>query len=101
MQMPRLLPLLICSSLPLFAADPAPNWPAVDEESMRHFQTLVRMDTSDPPGNEVPAVEYLKRVLEAEGIEYKVLAVDPKRPNLIARLRGNGSKKPLLMMGHT
>jgi acetylornithine deacetylase/succinyl-diaminopimelate desuccinylase-like protein len=77
------------------------NWPAVEEETMRHFQTLVRMDTSDPPGNEVPAVEYLKQVLEAEGIETKIFAHDPKRPNLVARLRGNGSKRPLLIMGHT
>ena len=37
------------------------NLAAVDEETMRHFQALVRMDTSDPPGNEVPAVEYLAR----------------------------------------
>ena len=68
---------------------------------MRHFQALVRMDTSDPPGNEVPAVEYLKRILEAEGIEAKVFALDPQRPNLVARLRGNSSKRPLLIMAHT
>ena len=77
------------------------NLAAVDEETMRHFQALVRMDTSDPPGNEVPAVEYLKRILEAEGIETKVFALDPQRPNLVARLRGNGSKRPLLIMAHT
>ena len=85
------------------AAQTAPpvNLAAVDEETMRHFQALVRMDTSDPPGNEVPAVEYLKRILEAEGIEAKVFALDPQRPNLVARLRGNGSKRPLLIMAHT
>ncbi len=77
------------------------DWALVDEEAMRHFQALLRLDTSDPPGNEAPAVEYLKRVLDAEGIETKVLALDPKRPNLIARLRGNGSKRPLLVMAHT
>ncbi len=87
----------------LRAAEPAmaPDWNAVDEETMRHFQALVRLDTSDPPGGELPAVEYLQRVLQAEGIETKTFAVDPKRPNLVARLRGNGSKKPLLIMGHT
>ena len=82
---------------PVFPAD----WRAVDEESLRHFQALVRLDTSDPPGGELPAVEYLRRVLEAEGIETKIFATDPKRPNLVARLRGNGSKRPLLIMGHT
>jgi len=59
------------------------------------------MDTSDPPGGELPAVEYLRRVLEAEGIETKTFATDPKRPNLVARLRGNGTKRPLLIMAHT
>ncbi len=77
------------------------DWAAVDAEAMRHFQALLRLDTSDPPGGELPAVEYLNGVLSAEGIETKVLGIDPKRPNLVARLRGNGSKRPLLIMAHT
>ena len=77
------------------------DWPRIEEETMRHFQALVRIDTSDPPGNEAPAVEYLKTVLEREGIQTKVLSLDPKRPNLVARLKGNGKKRPLLIMGHT
>ena len=74
---------------------------ALDAETLRHYQAIVRMDTSDPPGGERPVVDYLKGVLEAEGIETKILAVDPNRPNLVARLRGNGHKRPLLLMGHT
>lgn len=89
----------------LMAAWPAgaqtPDWRAVEEESMRHFQALLRLDTSDPPGVELPAVEYLKKVLDAEGIPNEVLARDPQRPNLVARLKGSGAKKPLLLMGHT
>ncbi|MBK7928741.1 MAG: M20/M25/M40 family metallo-hydrolase [Bryobacterales bacterium] len=78
-----------------------PDWRAVEAESLRHFQALVRLDTSDPPGLELPAVEYLKQVLEAEGIPTETFALDPKRPNLIARLKGSGAKRPLLIMGHT
>ncbi len=78
-----------------------PDWTRIEEETLRHFQTLLRMDTSDPPGNEVPAAEYLKTVLESEGIEAKIFALDAKRPNLVARLRGNGKKRPVLIMGHT
>jgi acetylornithine deacetylase/succinyl-diaminopimelate desuccinylase-like protein len=96
------LGLIIAGALPQRAAEPAPlNWAAIEEETMRHFQALVRLDTSDPPGNELPAVEYLKRVLEAEGFETKIFAADPKRPNLVTRLRGTGAKRPLLLMGHT
>jgi acetylornithine deacetylase/succinyl-diaminopimelate desuccinylase-like protein len=77
------------------------DWQRYEAETLRHFQALVRLDTSDPPGNEAPAVEYLKGVLEQEGIPVKVVALDPKRPNLIARLKGSGTKRPLLLMGHT
>ena len=78
-----------------------PNWSQIEEETMRHFQAILRLDTSNPPGNETLVVEYLKSVLDKEGIETRVFANDPKRANLIARLRGNGKKRPLLIMGHT
>jgi acetylornithine deacetylase/succinyl-diaminopimelate desuccinylase-like protein len=78
-----------------------PDWKAVDQETLRHFQALVRLDTSNPPGNEIRAVEYLRGVLEREGIEVRTFAKDPQRPNLVARLKGSGAKRPLLLMGHT
>jgi acetylornithine deacetylase/succinyl-diaminopimelate desuccinylase-like protein len=81
-------------------AIPVPDWSKLQDEILRHYQTLVRMDTSDPPGHEAPAVEYLKKVLMAEGIPVKTFAKDPKRPNLVARLKGNGKQRPLLIMAH-
>lgn len=77
------------------------DWKKIEDETLKHFQTLVRMDTSDPPGNEKPAVDYLRQVLEAEGIPTKTFAVVPERPNLVARIKGSGKKKPLLILGHT
>src|SRR5262245_38469210 len=77
------------------------DWNAVQAETMRHFQALVQLDTSNPPGNETVAVEYLKQTLEKEGIPTQVFALAPKRANLVARLKGAGSKRPLLIMGHT
>jgi acetylornithine deacetylase/succinyl-diaminopimelate desuccinylase-like protein len=73
----------------------------IEEETLRHFQAILRLDTSNPPGNEKLVVDYLKAVLDREGIETKVFALDPQRPNLVARLRGSGNKRPLLLMGHT
>jgi acetylornithine deacetylase/succinyl-diaminopimelate desuccinylase-like protein len=78
-----------------------PDWASLEAETMRHFQALLRFDTSDPPGTERAAVEYLKQVLESEGIAVETFALEPHRPNLVARIRGNGSKRPLLIMGHT
>src|SRR6202008_4339941 len=51
--------------------------------------------------NEQPAAEYLKKVLEAEGIPVEIVALEPRRPNVVARLKGSGKKRPLLIMGHT
>jgi acetylornithine deacetylase/succinyl-diaminopimelate desuccinylase-like protein len=78
-----------------------PDWARVQDETLRHFQTLVRFDTTDPPGGEEPAANYLKDVLEKEGIPVQVFTLEPRRPNIVARLKGTGRKRPLLIMGHT
>ncbi len=52
-----------------------PGWARVQEETIQHFQALLRMDTSDPPGNERPAAEYLKQALEREGIPGAVVRI--------------------------
>lgn len=94
-----LLLLLLFTSISL--AQTPPDWTKLEEETMRHFQAILRLDTSNPPGNEKLVVDYLKSVLDREGIETKIFANDPNRPNLVARLRGNGKKRPVLIMGHT
>ena len=78
-----------------------PNWPSIEAETMQHFQALLRFDTSDPPGNEKPAADYLRQVLEREGIPVEIIFNEPNRPNVVARIKGNGSKRPLLIMAHT
>jgi acetylornithine deacetylase/succinyl-diaminopimelate desuccinylase-like protein len=78
-----------------------PDWRAVEEETMRHYQALLRLDTSNPPGNEDLAAQYLKGVFDKAGIPAQIVATDPKRSNVIARLKGSGRKRPLLIMGHT
>jgi acetylornithine deacetylase/succinyl-diaminopimelate desuccinylase-like protein len=99
--------LLAVLLLPLIAIAPASAQDAPDraetleEETLRHFQALLRFDTSDPPGIERPAAEYVRDVLEAEGIETEMYWNDENRPNVVARLRGSGAKQPILMMGHT
>ena len=94
--------VIALASTSLLAQTPAqPNWAALDAETMKHFQAIVRMDSMDPPGNEKPVVDYLRQVLEAEGIATQTFALEPNRPNLVARLKGNGAKRPLLLMAHT
>jgi acetylornithine deacetylase/succinyl-diaminopimelate desuccinylase-like protein len=64
------------------------------------LQDLIRIDTTNPPGNEGPAVQMMQRLIEEAGIETTILSKDPDRPNLIARVKGRGEAPPLLMQGH-
>jgi acetylornithine deacetylase/succinyl-diaminopimelate desuccinylase-like protein len=90
--------VLACTIAPVGAQQPAT---AIEAETIQHFQALLRIDTSSPPGNETRAVDYLKQVFDKEGIPYQVFAKDPSRANFVARLKGNGKKRPILIMGHT
>jgi len=63
-------------------------------------QRLVQFDTTNPPGNEAQCIQYIKLLLDDAGIPNQVFAKTPDRPNLIARLAGDGSAPPLLFQGH-
>ncbi len=78
-----------------------PIWPAVTDETVRHLQALLRLDTTNPPGNETLAANYIAGVLRAEGFEPVVLESAPGRGNVIARLKGAGDGPPLLLYCHT
>ena len=94
--------LLVCAATLAVAQTPSqPEWKGVEAELLTHFQTLVRFDTADPPGRELEAAEYLKKTLDAAGIPTQTFALEPHRPNVVARLKGSGRKRPLLLMGHT
>jgi len=80
---------------------PAVDWTAQQAETLRHYRALVQIDTGSPPGNETKAVDYLKSVFEAEDIPVKTFALNPARANLVARIKGNGKKRPILLMAHT
>ena len=74
------------------------DWNKVNEEAMRNYQSLVQIDSTT---TEVHVAEFVKKTLEAEGIPVTVVSKDPAHPNVIARLKGNGSKRPFLIMGHS
>ena len=78
-----------------------PDWSKVQDETMKHFQAILRINSSVANGSEAPVVDYLKSVLDHEGISTKIFFNDPKHPNLVARLKGSGKKKPILLMAHT
>jgi len=82
---------------PSTPAGSAEVWSA---ETRAFLSALVKIDTSNPPGDEIKAANYIKSVLDKEGIPSEIFESAPGRANLVARLKGNGAKKPLMLMGH-
>ena len=62
---------------------------------------LIQLDTTNPPGNETIAAEYLREYLEAAGLECELIARSPERANLVTRIKGTGGGPSLLLLGHT
>jgi len=93
---------LLLVSVPSLAQDRyLIDWDKVGEESLQHLVELIKINTTNPPGNETLAANYLQAVLAAEGIDSQLYSLDSDRANLVARIKGNGSKRPILIMGHT
>ncbi|MGI9042581.1 MAG: M20/M25/M40 family metallo-hydrolase [Gemmatimonadaceae bacterium] len=102
--------LMLASALAVCAA-PSPSaaqarqldWDALAKEGQLILSEYLRIDTSNPPGNELPAARFLKAILDKEGIEAHILdsaAFDGKHANLYARLKGNGSKRAIALVNH-
>ena len=85
----------------LGAGSDAVNWRKLNPETLKHFTALLRLDTSNPPGHETQAARYLEGVLRSAGVAVKLLALDPARANLVARIPGDGSRRPVLILAHT
>jgi acetylornithine deacetylase/succinyl-diaminopimelate desuccinylase-like protein len=74
---------------------------ALREEASKLLADLIRIDTTNPPGHETPAAVFLQWFLEREGIECELIARDPERANLVARIPGSGEGPSLTLLGHT
>jgi acetylornithine deacetylase/succinyl-diaminopimelate desuccinylase-like protein len=77
-----------------------PSWPAVRKETVAHLQKLIRARTVNPPGNEVFAARYLAAQLATEDIPFELLEPAAGRAIVVARLTGNGSAKPVMLLAH-
>ncbi len=78
---------------------PTPTTP-IYERPAELLQNLIRFDTTNPPGNERPCIQYINGLLNRAGIKTTIVARTPGRPNVIARLKGEGKAPPLLLYGH-
>lgn len=92
--------VLAAAGLTLAAPAATPDFTAAHQEVVETLRQFVRVDTTNPPGNETRGAEFLKAILEKNGIPAEIVGRELTRGNVIARLKGSGKKKPLLLMGH-
>src|ERR1700683_1724639 len=90
----------LLSVLAAFGAAADDNRP-LGERTRQSLSARIRLATSNPPGNETRVAEYLRQVADSHGIPYEMLGGDPRRQNFIARLKGTGKGRPLLLMAHS
>ena len=71
------------------------------DEVVELTRALIRVDTSNPPGNETPAAELVADYLRSAGVDCELVGPDPERLNMIARIPGSGEGPSLMLMAHT
>ncbi|MDP9201379.1 MAG: M20/M25/M40 family metallo-hydrolase [Gemmatimonadota bacterium] len=69
-------------------------------ETVSRLQAIIRFDTTNPPGNELPLARYLETALREEGIETTIFEPEKNRAVLVGRIRGNGTKRPVILLAH-
>src|SRR5258708_6138149 len=76
------------------------DWRALGDEATALLSQSLRINTTNPPGNEIAAARWLADVLRRDGIEVRIFEPAPGKANLYARLAGDGSARPLILLNH-
>ncbi|MBR85228.1 MAG: hypothetical protein CMM29_00300 [Rhodospirillaceae bacterium] len=76
------------------------NWEAEGREAVDRLCRMLRFDTTNPPGNELALVRDLALEVEQHSLEPDILVVEEERASLVVRLKGNGTRRPLLLLSH-
>ena len=79
---------------------PAGSATPIYQHPVELLQRLIRYDTTNPPGNEAECISFANDLLVEAGIDTAILGDTAERPNLVARLQGQGNAPPLLLYGH-
>ncbi len=103
--MKRFVLIIMCLPLlaPVVCAQPssgAINWSPYQDMAVDLMRQYLRVNTSNPPGNEIAAARFFKEIFDREGIPAEIFEYKPGRANIIARLKGDGSKRPIMLLSH-
>lgn len=95
-----LLGLMCPRTAPAQSPKPTPDWARLQPEALGVLKQYLRINTTNPPGHEEEAARYLATVLDRHGIAARVIPIAAGRAALYARLRGDGSRRPILLLSH-
>ena len=76
------------------------DWPAIQAETVSLLQSLIRFNTTNPPGNELPLARFINDLFTTQGIESRLLVPAENRGAVVARIPGDGSARPVLLLAH-
>jgi acetylornithine deacetylase/succinyl-diaminopimelate desuccinylase-like protein len=95
---------IVLMSVILFWSIPAAgkdlDWPVYQDMAVDLMRQYLRINTSNPPGNEIETAKFFKSIFDKYGIQNEIFEYKPGRANIIARLKGNGSKRPIILLNH-
>jgi len=94
---------LALSLAPPLVAQQSIEWDSLSAEAVRTLSDYLKINTTNPPGNELEGARFLQRILAREGIDAQILdtaELGPGRANLYARLRGDGTKRAIALVNH-
>ena len=98
---PSSAPVMVSPARVALATAPGDaEWKALGDEATALLAEYLRINTTNPPGNEIAAARWLAAVLRRDGIEAQVFEPAPGKANLYARLAGDGSARPLILLNH-
>ena len=92
--------LILCLPGTGHGAEAGFDWKALENEAALLLSSYIQVDTTNPPGNEIKAAQFLKAIFDREGIEVKIIESVPGRGNIYARLSGDGSKEATVLLNH-
>ena len=76
------------------------NWDLLLKEAIQYLQEYIRIETVNPPGNEIEGAKFFKKIFDHETIPCQIFEPSPGRGNLLATLKGNERKRPILLLNH-
>ncbi len=103
--MAKLRSLFLLMILAIGVTTPVPAQQAssvetLEEEAASLLSRYIQIDTTNPPGDEIKAARFFKEIFDREGIEARIIQSAPGRGNIVARLRGTGTRKAVMLLNH-